>query len=142
MIVAVGLDLVEIARIRRAVERQPLKFLQRCFHPQELEEIEGRSDVYPGLAARFAAKEAFAKCWRSSLRWTDVWVVKDGVRPLLMTSDRLTTALSAERLVAHLSLTHTANQAAAVVVLERIEPAPAAPSDLGQAPEHLTRENE
>lgn len=142
MIVAVGLDLVEVERIKRAVERQPLKFLQRCFHPDELAELEGRLDVYPGLAARFAAKEAFAKCWRSSLRWTDVWVTKDGVRPVLMTSERLAQALESERLVAHLSLTHTGKQAAAVVVLEHVEPGPPATSELGQAPEHLTRQTE
>lgn len=140
MIVAVGLDLVEVERIRRAVERQPVKFVERCFHPDELVDLEGRSDVYPGLAARFAAKEAFAKCWRSSLSWTDVWVVKDGVRPVLKTSERLTTALASEHLVTHLSLTHTAEHASAVVVLERVEPPPAQP-DLGQAPEHLTRED-
>ncbi|HZJ08766.1 MAG TPA: holo-ACP synthase [Trueperaceae bacterium] len=142
MIVAVGLDLVEVERIKRAVERQPLKFQQRCFHPDELAELEGRLDVYPGLAARFAAKEAFAKCWRSSLKWTDVWVTKDGVRPLLMTSERLSQALDAERLVIHLSLTHTAKHAAAVVVLEHVESDIAAASDLGQAPEHLTRQTE
>ena len=140
MIVAVGLDLVEVARIKRAVERHPTRFVRRCFHPEEIAELEGRSDPYPGLAARFAAKEAFAKCWRSALGWTDVWVVKDGVRPVLMTSEPLSSALAAEHLVTHLSLTHTAQHASAVVVLERVEPLTQLP-DFGQPPEHLTRED-
>ena len=140
MIVAVGLDLVETARIRRAVERHPTRFVKRCFHPDELVELEGRSDPYPGLAARFAAKEAFAKCWRSSLSWTDVWVVKDGVRPVLMTSERLASALTTEHLVTHLSLTHTDEHASAVVILERVEPTVLDP-DHGQPPQHLTRED-
>ncbi len=140
MIVAVGLDLVEVARIKRAVERHPTRFVRRCFHPDEIAELEGRVDPYPGLAARFAAKEAFAKCWRSSLSWTDVWVVKDGVRPVLLTSERLTSALAAEHLVTHLSMTHTAEHASAVVVLEQVEP-PASLPDQGQPPQHLTRDD-
>ena len=66
MIVAVGLDLIEIRRIRRDAERHPERFIARCFHPEELAELAGRADVYPGLAVRFAAKEAFAKVWPTS----------------------------------------------------------------------------
>lgn|SRR5690606_15323686 len=139
MIVAVGLDLVEVDRIRNATLRQPVKFLQRCFHPEELLALEGRLEIYTGLAARFAAKEAFAKCWRSPLNWTDVWVVKDGMRPLLKTSERLADALEAEGLVAHVSLTHTAEHASAVVILERLELGGPAQADDAQVPDHLTR---
>jgi len=119
VIVAVGLDLVEIARVRRAAENHPHRFLERCFHPDELAELAGRSDPYPGLAARFAAKEAFAKVWPSSLGWRDVWVVKEGRRPVLRASPRLAEAMEGEGLVAHVSLSHAVDHAAAVVVLER-----------------------
>ena len=121
MIVAVGLDLIEIGRIRRAAERHPVRFLQRCFHPEELAELDGRKDVYPGLAARFAAKEAFAKVWPSSLSWRDVWVVKEGERPFLAMSPDLADAMADEGLVAHVSLSHAVDHAAAVVVLERLD---------------------
>ncbi len=126
MIVAVGLDLIEIARVRRAAQRHPVRFLKRCFHPEELAELEGRKDVYPGLAARFAAKEAFAKVWPSSLSWRDVWVVKEGERPVLHASKELSAAMAAEGLVAHVSLSHAVDHAAAVVVLERTPGAAAA----------------
>ncbi len=119
MIVAVGLDLVEIARIRRAAANHPDRFLARCFHPEELAELAGRRDAYPGLAARFAAKEAFAKVWPASLGWRDVWVVKEGRRPVLRTSPRLAAAMEHEGLLAHVSLSHAVDHAAAVVVLER-----------------------
>ena len=132
MIIGLGNDLTDIARVEQTLARFGERFTHRCFTDIERRKSDRRAQRAASYAKRFAAKEAFAKCWRSSLRWTDVWVVKDGVRPLLMTSDRLTTALSAERLVAHLSVTHTANQAAAVVVLERIEPAPAAPHREGE----------
>lgn len=122
MIVAVGLDLIEIRRIRRAAERHPERFIARCFHPEELAELAGRADVYPGLAVRFAAKEAFAKVWPGSLGWRDVWVVKEGMRPVLRASPRLAAAMEREGLVAHLSLSHAVDHAAAVVVLERRDP--------------------
>ena len=122
MIVAVGLDLIEIRRIRRAAERHPERFIARCFHPEELAELAGRTDVYPGLAVRFAAKEAFAKVWPSSLGWRDVWVVKDGPRPVLRASPGLARAMEDEGLVAHVSLSHADDHAAAVVVLERRDP--------------------
>lgn len=119
MIVAVGLDLIEIARVRRAAERHPVRFLERCFHPQELADLADRSDVYPGLAARFAAKEAFAKVWPSSLSWRDVWVIKEGERPTLRASPGLAAAMEAEGLFAHVSLSHAVDHAAAVVILEK-----------------------
>lgn len=121
VIVAVGLDLIEISRVRKVAERHPVRFLRRCFHPEELADLNGRKDVYPGLAARFAAKEAFAKVWPSSLSWLDVWVVKEGERPLLASSPALAQAMADEGLVAHVSLSHAVDHAAAVVVLERLE---------------------
>lgn len=121
MIVAVGLDLIEISRVRNVAERHPTRFLRRCFHPEELADLKGRKDVYPGLAARFAAKEAFAKVWPSPLSWLDVWVVKEGERPMLASSPALANAMEAEGLFAHVSLSHAEDHAAAVVVLERRE---------------------
>ncbi len=119
MIVAVGLDLVELERIRGALARHPERFVKRVFHPDELEPLEGRVDLVPGLAARFAAKEAFQKCWPESFGWKDVWVVKEGPKPRLRFAPELEKALSDAGLVAHLSLTHAREQAAAVVVLEQ-----------------------
>lgn len=122
MIVAVGLDLVELERIRAALTRHPERFMKRVFHPEELAPLQGRLDKVPGLAARFAAKEAFQKCWPESFGWKDVWVVKEGPKPLLRFAPELESAMSGAGLVAHLSLTHARDQAAAVVVLEQAAP--------------------
>ena len=123
MIVAVGVDMIELERIRSVLERHPRRFRERHFHPAELAELAGRSDPVPGLAARFAAKEAFQKCWPETFGWREVWVAKDGRRPLLAFAPALAAALADRGLHVHLSLTHTREHAAAVVVLE----APAAP---------------
>ncbi len=119
MIVAVGLDLVELERIREAIKRHPERFIKRVFHPEELASLGDRLDKVPGLAARFAAKEAFQKCWPESFGWKDVWVVKEGPKPQLRFAPALERAMSDAGMVAHLSLTHGREQAAAVVVLEQ-----------------------
>ncbi len=127
MIVAVGIDIVEIARVRAAMARHPRRFLARCFHPDELEALASRRDMAPGLAARFAAKEAFQKVWHGSLSWRDAWVLKEGPAPTLTLSPRLQAIFDAEGLRCHLSLTHAREHAAAVVILERASlPAPVA----------------
>ncbi|HKI56262.1 MAG TPA: holo-ACP synthase [Trueperaceae bacterium] len=120
MIVSVGIDMIELARVRAVLERHPERFLDRHFHPQELADLEGRLDPVPGLAARFAAKEAFQKCWPETFGWRDVWVVKEGPRPRLAFAPELAAALQAQGLAVHLSLSHTRDHAAAVAVLERL----------------------
>jgi holo-[acyl-carrier protein] synthase len=121
MIVSVGIDVLEIDRVRGVVERHRERFLERCFHPDELAHVAGRPDMVPGLAARLAAKEAFQKCWRAPFGWRDVWVVKEGPRPILRMAPALEEACHNEGLVTHLSMTHGRDQAAAVVVLEQRE---------------------
>ena len=122
MIVAVGIDMVELARVRAVAERHPERFEARHFHPDELAELRPRVDRVPGLAARFAAKEAFQKVWPETFGWREVWVTKEGRRPQLAFSPALTAALVEQQFRVHLSLTHTREHAAAVVVLERPGP--------------------
>lgn len=119
MIVAVGLDMIELARIQHVWSRHRTRFLERHFHPDELAYCLEQKNPLPSLAARFAAKEAFQKCWPDAHGWRDVWVVREGVKPVLRCSEALGEVMRRERWTAHLSLTHSATHAAAVVVLER-----------------------
>jgi holo-[acyl-carrier protein] synthase len=59
MIRAVGLDLVELPRIRKVLNAHPERFLTRHFTDDEVRYCLARRDPVPSLAARFAAKEAF-----------------------------------------------------------------------------------
>ena len=118
MIVAIGLDIVELSRIREVWQRHPKRFLQRHFTAEEITFCRQKADPLPSIAARFAAKEAFQKCWPETHGWQDVWVVRDGPRPKLAFSDGIRVELEARRLVAHVSLTHGRDHAAAVVLLE------------------------
>ena len=122
---AVGHDLIEIARIRAALGREGERFL-RLFTPEEVAYCQRLADPAPSLAVRFAAKEAFQKVWPRPHAWTDVWVRRertpDGPFPFAPPQLGYAPAIEAEMrargLSAHVSLTHTKEHASAVVVLE------------------------
>lgn len=120
MIVAVGFDLVDLSRIRGVLERHPTRFLTRHFTPDEVHYCRAQRDPVPSLAARFAAKEAFQKCWPEPHGWRDVWVVRQNDAPHLAWSRAVAQELHRQRLVAHLSLSHSRDHAAAVVILEQM----------------------
>jgi holo-[acyl-carrier protein] synthase len=115
--VKVGLDIIEIDRVRRALERSG--FRDRCFTAAEQEYCESRPHPAQSYAARFAGKEAVGKALGCGVRftWTEVEIVgrpKPGVR----LSGR--TAAFAERVAAgaiDLSLTHSREIAAAVCLV-------------------------
>jgi holo-[acyl-carrier protein] synthase len=72
---AVGIDVIEIARVRKVLERHPERFLQRVFTPEEVAFCRGR---VPELAARFAAKEAVMKALGTGARglaWREIEIL-------------------------------------------------------------------
>ncbi len=75
-----GVDIIEIERVRAAIDRHGDRFLQRVYTAGELACCGQRVE---SLAARFAAKEAVAKAlgtgiWRNGVNWVDIEVLKDG----------------------------------------------------------------
>ncbi|MET0998023.1 MAG: holo-ACP synthase [Marmoricola sp.] len=112
MIVGVGTDLVEVARLEQALERTPT-LRHRLFTPAE-------ADLpLESLAARFAAKEALAKALGApaGLSWQDAEVVTDpGGRPSFSLTGAV--ARQTDGLDVHLSLSHDGGMALAFVVLE------------------------
>ena len=124
MIIGVGIDLVEIARIEEMLARWPQRFAARVFTPEEIAAGENRSSPAAALAARFAAKEAFAKALGTGVdknfSWKDFAVHNDSKgRPLPRLSARLAARLSGVSV--HLSLSHSDHYATAVVVLEKLQ---------------------
>lgn len=77
MVLGVGADIIEIDRVRRAVERNGRRFLERVYTRAEIEYCGAGKGQYASLAARFAAKEAVLKALGSGLRecrWVEVEV--------------------------------------------------------------------
>lgn len=122
MIVGLGMDVAGIERFARALERHGERFWDRVLTPAERAELVGRRDRAAALAGRFAAKEALSKALGAprDVWWQDVEVLRGaGGRPEL----RLLGPAVAhgERLGVvrtHVTITHDAGVAAAVVVLE------------------------
>jgi holo-[acyl-carrier protein] synthase len=79
MILGTGIDIVETARIREALERHGDRFCRRLYSPGEITYCEKSKNKAERYAARFAAKEAAFKAlgtgWREGVRWRDVEVV-------------------------------------------------------------------
>lgn len=126
MIVAVGLDIIELTRIAKVWQRHPQRFLDRHFTAEEIAYCLRKSQPVASLAARFAVKEAFQKCWPHSHGWKDVWTERKGVKPQLGFAPLIAQAMQDQQLRAHLSLSHSRDHAAAMVVLEHIAFASAA----------------
>ena len=119
MIVAIGIDVTSLARLKGVWQRHPERFLYRHFTSSEITYCRAKTDPLPSLGARFAAKEAFQKCWPESHGWQDVWVEMEGVKPLLKFSDEIQEIMNKNNWSTHVSLTNEREYAAAVVVLER-----------------------
>ena len=119
LILALGADLVEVARVRRLLARHGERALKRLFHEEELAHALARQDPAPSLAARLAAKEAFQKCWPESLSWKSVWVGMEGKKPFLRFAPDLEAAMREQGLTALLTLSHERTHALAVVALVR-----------------------
>lgn len=116
-----GLDLVDLDRFRRALERGGEAFLRRIFTAAERAECARRPDPAPHLAARFAAKEAAMKAlgtgWTRGVAFLDLEVRSDGARPPSLEVRGRAAEVLAEQGFRGLrvSLTHTARTAGAVV---------------------------
>jgi holo-[acyl-carrier protein] synthase len=120
-IIGVGIDVAEIDRFRAALERTP-GLAERVFLERELLLPGGERRGIASLAARFAAKEAVAKALGApgGLHWTDAEVyVEDSGQPRLRVTGTVA-ARAAELGVTswHVSLSHDAGVASAVVVAE------------------------
>ena len=124
MLLGLGLDLVQVARVQASLERFGQRFLARCFTPGEIELSMQRPRPAQALAMRFAAKEAFAKAAGLGMRglgWTEIEVAHDQLgKPSLVLHGRAQEWARAAGVVGcHLSLTDEGDYAAAVVVLEK-----------------------
>jgi holo-[acyl-carrier protein] synthase len=124
MIVGTGIDIAEVPRIREAIERHGERFLKRVFTEGEIQYCESKANRVERYAARFAAKEAGMKAigtgWNHGVRWRDIEVArKPGGRPTLLLHGKaaeFAAKLGATNIA--LSLTHTAEEAMAQVILE------------------------
>jgi holo-[acyl-carrier protein] synthase len=124
MIVGTGVDLCEVDRMKAALGRHGRRMTERVFTDREITYAERKANKYERYAARFAAKEAGMKAlgtgWRGGLGWRDLEVTNlPSGRPTLAFHGKAA-EIAAKLGVRNvsLSITHTAVQALAMVILE------------------------
>lgn len=113
-----GVDMIEVKRLRAAIERHGDRFLRRIYTPDELRQIQ---DNLPSLAARFAAKEAVAKALGTGigdLSWQDVEILRGKRREPVLQLHGPAKKLARKRGIKRwsLSLSHTHDHAIAIAV--------------------------
>jgi len=124
MIVAIGIDLVEIARIEEVFARRGDRFRARVFTDDEISYCERRASKFASYAARFAAKEATMKAlgtgWSDGVGWMDIEIVSgpNGAPALQLHRRALERLREIGATKAHVSLTHSGSLAMAEVLLE------------------------
>jgi holo-[acyl-carrier protein] synthase len=124
MILGTGIDIIEVTRIAASYEKFGERFVNRILLPDEIAYCRSHKDPAPFLAARFAAKEAISKAFGTgigaALSWQDMEVRrKESGEPYVVLygkGEQLFAARNAKRLL--ISLSHTANYAAAMAILE------------------------
>ena len=124
MILGVGIDQCEVSRMKRQLETAADEFLPAVFLPSEISYCTDNRYPAQHFAARFAAKEAalksLARAGGQGAFWHDMEVIREaGGQPVLILTGRLLELADGIGVRAmHVSLTHTADLAAAVVIAE------------------------
>jgi len=124
MILGVGIDIIEVARIQASHERFGERFLNRILHPNEISYCLSYKVPAPFLAARFAAKEAISKAFGtgigSQLGWQDMEVGRKASGEPFVILHEAGQKLLRERgaRAVLISLSHTQTYAAAVAILD------------------------
>ena len=123
MIKGIGIDIIEIDRIREAVEKYNDSFLGKVFTEKELRYCRNRKALkYPELAVRFAAKEAYAKAMgtgikglgrsNSGIAWKDIEIINNSHgKPLISIRSEVSQKV-------YVSLSHSQDYAVASVYVE------------------------
>jgi holo-[acyl-carrier protein] synthase len=124
MIIGIGTDIIEVARIRTSFEKFGDRFLSRILRPDEIAYCLSHKDPGPFLAARFAAKEAISKAFGTGigaqLSWQDMEIKRrESGEPFVVLHEK-GVVLMKERGAARLliTLSHTSQHATAFAVLE------------------------
>jgi holo-[acyl-carrier protein] synthase len=124
MIFGIGLDIIDVERIRKIHSRWGDKFLTKFMRAGEIEYCHSLNDPAPSLAVRFAGKEAISKAFGTGiggkLNWHDLEIVhhKSGRPTVKLHGGAQVMLIELGGKAVHISLSHSHGQAAAMVLLE------------------------
>lgn len=123
MIKGTGVDIIEISRIKTAIEKDN-KFIKKIFSEKEIEYCESKVKKAQHYAARFASKEAFFKAigtgWRKGMSWTDISIENNelGKPDIKLTGETLKYFNKSGYKSITLSISHSKEYAVGFVIVE------------------------
>jgi holo-[acyl-carrier protein] synthase len=133
-LIALGLDLVETERVKQVWESHGERFLKRVLLPEEIEYCLGVASPEIHIAARWAAKEAISKCFRTGITkafgWHDARIAREpeGAPYVILSEKALALARSMGGNHILVTLTHTRHYAAAQAALVASDEIPDSPA--------------
>ena len=123
MIIGVGVDIVKVDRIKKVVSRTEC-FISKVFSENEIEYFNKKNNNFETIAGYFAAKEALSKALGTGIRGfrlTDIEIRNDVLgKPEIILSEKIKKINNISEYRAHLSISHTSEDAIAFVVLEGV----------------------
>ena len=124
MIQGVGIDIVDVSRIRLAIDSWGPLFLRKIYTEKEIQYCTSTKNSYEHFAARFAAKEAVSKAletgWSGGFRWQDVEIVNEASgKPRVVLYAHVGQLLARSRVL--LSLSHSESTVVAVAIIEKVD---------------------
>jgi len=121
MVIGVGIDLIEISRIKKSIDEFGDNFLQKIYTPNEIEYCLSKSNKYQHFAARFAAKEAVYKAFSASehygISWQDIEITNEpSGLPIVKLNGSLKSYLSDDKDL-KISISHSENLVTCVAII-------------------------
>ena len=124
MIFGIGLDIIDVDRIRKIYSRWGDKFLTKFMRTEEIEYCHSLNDPAPSIAVRFAGKEAISKAFGAGIgekvNWHDLEIVhhESGRPTVKLHGNALLMLIELGGKTVHVTLSHSEGQAAAMALLE------------------------
>jgi holo-[acyl-carrier protein] synthase len=124
MIKSVGIDVVDIQRFKKLVDRWGIRFCKKILTEQEIELCANKANYIASVTARFAAKEAMIKCLPTDQhlvwRWHEMEVLNEvGGKPIVKMNGVIGDFVKGLKI--HVSLSHSQNSAMAIIILEKLD---------------------
>jgi len=121
MVVGLGIDIIEIGRVKKSIDEYGSLFLNKVYTEAEINYCNNKFNKYQHFAARFAAKEAVYKAiasgWKEGLRWKDIEIeTEPSGMPKVKPSGKLKSFLSANKEL-KISISHSDNYVTCVAII-------------------------
>lgn len=125
MILGIGIDIIEIDRVKESIDRFGDHFLNKIYTPNELEYCLSKHNKYQHFAARFAAKEAIYKAlsseWGREISWQDIDIMNEpNGLPIVKFSGNLAEFVNDNKAI-KISMSHSDNYVACVAIVYKLK---------------------